>query len=111
VTLKKAREKVQSLMVWVRERPQMYASTVGELDAALLYLHMVWAMLADRENELNSAIQNSWRQRNTLKGYLKDSERTAAVDVTSNPTKKVLRFWTKVDRQLNVEVLCERWWD
>jgi len=41
-----ASEYLESLMLWMQERPQMYCQCVGELDLELWYLHMAWARVA-----------------------------------------------------------------
>ena len=108
ITIRKARAKVQSLMVWVRQRPEFYARTVGELDSILWCQHMIWAMLVGREWEYNAALRAAGSK---PKGLLNDSGRAAFVDRANKMTKRVLRFWGKVDRTLKVEPLCESWYD
>jgi len=105
---KTAVAKVQSLLVWVRERPQMYALTPGELDLVLSYLHMVWAMLTEREREYENALTKAGQK---ARGILSDEERIAPLDRRKPPTKRVLKFWSNVDQELGIVSLRETWWD
>jgi hypothetical protein len=86
----------------------MYVRTPGELDSVLWYLHMVWAMLTDREREYENALMKAGKK---ARGILSDEERIAPLDRRKPPTKRVLKFWSKVDQELKIVALRETWWD
>ena len=106
------KDSVESLLVWIRERPHMYCQLAGELDSVLHFLHMVWAKLADREHEFLVATEEAG---STPKGLLSDPQRKHRVKHKirgiSPAAKRVLRFWSKVDRQLEIEVRTESWYE
>lgn len=93
-------------MLWMHERPQTYCLSVGELDMVLWYLHMAWAKVADRENDYRMALESAGLK---AQGILKVEERPNRVDPQDKTTKKVLRFWSKVDKSLGLKVRVQSW--
>ncbi|MFO0916501.1 MAG: hypothetical protein U0795_26325 [Pirellulales bacterium] len=101
-------DSLESLMVWIRERPQNYCQTVGELDCVLWYLHMVWAKFRDREHELVSVRSQMLGDRAGT-GLLEDEDRMEGVDQEGQVLGFVTRFWEQVDERLQIAVRTERW--
>jgi hypothetical protein len=101
-----SRDYLESLMIWIRERPHMYCCDVGELDSVLWFLHMVWAKDSDREAEYAAALDSSGL---TPRGNLASEERNIAVDTQDEITNRVLQFWSQVDSKLDIRVRVERW--
>lgn len=99
-------EKLESLLRWIHERPQMYATMAGELDLILDYLHMVWADLKDREVEYDLILSQCYE---TAAGLLKHQQRTEPVELGSPTTMIVLDFWNRVDTALDIHVRCDAW--
>ncbi|MEQ8787675.1 MAG: hypothetical protein RIC55_15335 [Pirellulaceae bacterium] len=95
-------------MLWMHERPQMYCPFAGELDSVLWYLHMAWAKTADREKDYAAALEIAGL---TARGILEDDERSIRVDLNDMVTKRVLSFWSKVDRMLGLQVRVQSWFE
>src|SRR5688572_11834506 len=89
---------IESLMLWMHERPQMYCMYAGELDSVLWYLHMAWAKAAGRETEYQSALETAGLK---PRGHISNSERLESVDLEGKATRKVLKFWSKVNTALD----------
>lgn len=99
-------EYLESLLLWIRARPEMYCPLVGELDSVLWYLHMVWAKVADREREYRSALESAGLKPH---GIVKDEERHMRVNSDDEATRTVLEFWSRVDQALQLQVRVDGW--
>lgn len=99
---------IESLVVWIREKPSSYASLSGELDSALWYLHMAWAKVADREAEYD-AILRAALPRNLLRDIITQDDRHLPVDLDNEATQKVLKFWAQIDKKLELKPRVESW--
>lgn len=99
---------IESLMLWMHDRPLMYCQYTGELDSVLWYLHMTWAKVADRERDYRLAIESVGLP---PAGILADDERQTRVDLQDKVTKKVLNFWSQVDQSLGLKVRVQSWHD
>jgi len=95
-------EKIESLIRWIHERPQMYVTRAGELDSVLHYLHMVWADLTGRENQFVTA-------RESAKGPIDDQQRGERVQIGAPATDAVLTYWNAIDAALDIQIRCDAW--
>ncbi len=107
-------EYLESLVLWMHERPQMYCLYTGELDSVLWYLHLAWAKFAHREAEYQSALETAYQSAlgttyNSTRGLLTDEERLVRVDVNNEVTQRVLGFWSRVDQELALQVRVDGW--
>ena len=100
------KDSLESLITWMRERPHMYCQLAGELDSVLSYLHMVWAKLADREDDYRVALEQAGQK---PRGLLDDRQRKHIVRDKAPATNRVLRFWGKVDDFLDIKERTDRW--
>ena len=92
---------LESLLLWFHERPHMYCMYVGELEAALWYLHMAWAKVADREAEYEAAL---YAANPTAVSNLSDEERRVRVALGNDTTTKVLELWSAIDQTLGLQI-------
>ena len=99
---------LESMLVWIRQRPHMYAILVGELDSVLYFLHMTWAKFAARETDYRSALDAAGQ---TPMGIVRPEERHICVDASNEVTDRVLVFWAHVDDVLGIQVRVDRWQD
>jgi len=99
-------EYIESLLVWIHERPQMYCSLLGELDSVLYFLHLVWAKLADSEKEYELALNAAGQ---TPKGLLTQAERHKRTILDDASTQRVIAFWSNVNERLNIHVRTTSW--
>jgi len=102
---------LESLLVWIRERPHMYCMLVGELDSVLHYLHMVWAKLAVREAEYLAALDAAGLNAMGAMGIISQKKCHRRVDRNHEVTKRVLEFWSHVDHILGIKVRVDAWWE
>jgi len=99
-------ESVASLIVWIREQPHQHCALAGELDSVLWYLHTVWAKLANREPNFQTALEEVGIK---PQGLLSEEEQKQAVKSDGEETKCVLRFWAVVGSILGIEQQTIRW--
>ena len=93
-------DRVEGLLGWIHERPDMYCCLAGELDSVLHFLHLAWAVVKDREDDLFAAritIDSS------AAGLLSDAERVRPVRRGDEATDRVLDYWARVDSSLGVK--------
>lgn len=101
-------DSLESMLVWMRERPHMYCRTVGELDSVLWYLHMTWAKFVERDNELREAVAEQLGDRGAA-GLLDDCDRPILTSEGGEPLQRVIDFWSQVDARLGCRVQIDSW--
>ncbi len=95
---------VQSMMIWVRERPEHYCITAGELDTVLRYLHLIWSEGADNKQEFEDAVAAAREllQIDGCAGLLNNQERVESLLLNGTAKAKVLKYWANVDTTMRV---------
>jgi hypothetical protein len=107
--------KLQSMLVWIRERPQNYCPTIGEVDSVLYFLHSTWAKFTDRDEELKTAIQANLRDDELLDGTRRVkfiSTRGDNVEEIRNNLRElepIQNFWRRVDEALGIREVADHW--
>ena len=86
----------------------MYCRTVGELDSVLHYLHMAWAKLVERDDDLRDAIAMQLGDDGTS-GILNDDDRLTFLTDGGSPLTRVKNFWARIDAQLDCRVQTDKW--
>ena len=99
-------ESVASLIIWIREQPLKHCRIAGELDSVLWYLHLVWARLADKESNFQTALEEVGLK---PQGLLTAEEQKNTVNSDDEATKTVLRFWAIVGSILGIEKKTQAW--
>ena len=102
---------LESLSIWILEKPHMYARHTGELHGILDIVHRLWATSVNRDADYFLAREKTGEVGGV--GLLSDAEMLEVVDFSNpNPTtQKVLDYWQIVDRELQIQQKCERWYD
>ena len=93
-------------MTWMRQSPRNYCRLAGELDSVLWYLHMVWARIADRDDDYQAAIGETGIH---TRGLLSDQERKEIVEEDSSATRQVQEFWERIDERLGIQERSGDW--
>jgi hypothetical protein len=99
---------LESLCVWIFEKPHLYARHIGELHGILGMIHMVWATSVNRDADYFAARETTDEVGGV--GLLSDEERLEIVDLINPTTQKVLNYWQIVDRELQIQQKCDAWY-
>ena len=99
-------EVIESLMTWMRQRPRDYCRFAGELDSALWYLRLVWAKMANKDDDYRVAIGEIGIH---PRGLLSDQQRKEIVEKDSLTTRQVQEFWERVDERLGIPERTGNW--
>lgn len=102
---------LESLLVWIREKPSSYCRTLGELDAVLYYLHMIWARFTNRDHELRAALTLLREEMEVLAAdsLLPAETHSMAVDIDGPELRRLVYFWQEVDHRMGCHVRTDRW--
>lgn len=99
---------LESLCVWIFEKPHLYARHTGELHGILDIVHSLWATSVNRDADYFAAREKTGEVGGV--GLLLDEERLEIVDLTNSTTQKILNYWQNVDRELQIQQKCDAWY-
>jgi len=93
-------DRLEGLLGWIHETPEMYCLLAGELDSVLNYLHFAWVVVKDREHEL---LETKMAIDPSPAGRLSEADRVRRVQRGDYATERVLDYWSRVDTALGVK--------
>lgn len=99
---------LESLCVWIFEKPHMYVRHTGELHGILDIVHRLWATSVNRDGDYFLARGETGEVGGV--GLLSDAEMLEVIDLSNPTTQKILDYWQIVDRELQIQQKCEQWY-
>lgn len=90
------------LLVWVRERPEDYCSTLGELADLLHQLYDLCATADGNTHGFHASLSRSLttHEKSHVKALMTDAERANSFQKGDATASKLIAFWTALDQSL-----------